>query len=80
MIKPQNVKPGVVKLWNFKVLLDMSICPIIKYKISGRFHLGGKTLLKTGNTGLKRVIRKMYEYCVKLRKVKCYFSNRIKMI
>ena len=34
---------------------------------------------KTGNAGLKREIRKMYEYCVKLRKVKCDFSNRIKM-
>ena len=33
-----------------------------------------------GNVDLKRVIRKTYEYCVKLRKVKCYFSNRIIMI
>ena len=48
--------------------------------MSGRFHWGAQTLLKTGNTGLKRVIRKTYEYCVKLRKVKCYFYNRIKMI
>ena len=33
-----------------------------------------------GNVDLKRVIRKTYESCVKLRKVKCYFSNRIIMI
>ena len=33
-----------------------------------------------GNVDLKRVIRKMYQSCVKLRKVKCYFSNRIIMI
>ena len=33
-----------------------------------------------GNVGLKRVKRKTYESCVKLRKVKRYFSNRIKLI
>ena len=46
MIKPQNVKPGVVKMWNLKVWLNMSLYSIIKYKMSGRFHWGGKTLLK----------------------------------
>ena len=30
-----------------------------------------------GNVVLKRVKRKTYESCVKLRKVKCYFSNMI---
>ena len=33
-----------------------------------------------GNVGLKRVKRKMLESCVKLRKVKCYFSNMLIMI
>ena len=46
MIRPQNVKPGVVKIWNLKVLLNMSLYSIIKYKMSGRFHWGAKTLLK----------------------------------
>ena len=32
-----------------------------------------------GNVDLKRVILKMYESCVKLRKLRCNFSNRMIM-
>ena len=41
--------------------------------------MGRENTDNAGNVGSKRVIRKTYEYCVKLRKVKCYFYNRIKM-
>ena len=44
--------------------------------MSDKFRWGAKA----GNTGLKRVIRKIYESCVKLRKVKCNFSNMLIMI
>ena len=46
MVKPRNVKPGIVKIRNLEEWLNMSKYSIIKYKMSGRFHLGGKTLLK----------------------------------
>ena len=42
--------------------------------------MGCENTVNAGNVGLKRVKRKTYEYCVKLRKVKCYFSNRTIMI
>ena len=41
--------------------------------------MGRENVVNAGNVGLKRVIRKTYESCVKLRIVKCYYSNRIIM-
>ena len=41
--------------------------------------MGRENADNAGNVGLKRVKRKTYESCVKLRKVKCNFSNRIIM-
>ena len=41
--------------------------------------MGCENTVNAGNVGLKRVKRKTYESCVKLRKLRCNFSNRILM-
>ena len=42
--------------------------------------MGCENTVNVGNVGLKRVKRKTYESCVKLRIEKCNFSNMIIMI